>query len=130
MKALTPLQLRWVRALLAFALASAGAAEAQLFREAPRGEAVERHLPAEIKPDQWVLDPVRVNTDIGDRFEERAVEAEELETVKLTNLVPPIRFASGVAYGTPYSQHADTRAVLSIFLDVEDNAKRACPPAV
>jgi hypothetical protein len=38
--------------------------------------------------------------------------------------------AEGVAYSTPYSQHADARAFLGIFLDVEDNTIRACPPAV
>jgi hypothetical protein len=35
-----------------------------------------------------------------------------------------------VAYSTPYSQHADARAFLGIFLYVEDNTIRACPPAV
>src|SRR5215831_12343256 len=36
----------------------------------------------------------------------------------------------GVAYSTPYSQHADARAFLGLLLDVEDNPIGACPPAV
>ncbi len=36
----------------------------------------------------------------------------------------------GVAYSTPYSQYADARTFLGVFLDVEDNTIRACPPAV
>mgnify|MGYP003575921329 CR=1 FL=1 len=88
---------RLARALIAAAFANAYAADAQLFREPSRGEAVERHLPGEIDPKQWVLDPTLVNTQAGDRFEARYVAAEELETVKLTNLVPPIRFEVGVA---------------------------------
>ena len=38
--------------------------------------------------------------------------------------------AEGVAYSAPYPQHTDTRAFLGVFLDVEDNTIRACPPAV
>ena len=79
------------------AAAFAGAAHAQLLREPPRGEAVERHLPGEIEPTQWVLDPAAVNAQAGDRIELREVAAERLETVKLVDLVPPIRFESGVA---------------------------------
>jgi len=54
MKPLTPLQRRLARGLLALplALGVACAAQAQLFRESSRGEAVERHLPGEIKPAQ------------------------------------------------------------------------------
>ena len=73
------------------AAAFAGAAHAQLLREPPRGEAVERHLPGEIEPTQWVLDPAAVNAQAGDRIELREVAAERLETVKLVDLVPPIR---------------------------------------
>jgi flagellar motor protein MotB len=78
------------------ALISAGA-HAQLLGEAPRGEAVERHLPGDQTPTPWVHDRELIGTQMGDRFEVREVAAEELETVKLTNVVPPIRFESGVA---------------------------------
>src|SRR5262245_61998120 len=87
---------RMTFALLAALLASA-AANAQLLREPSRGQAVERQLPGDRTFTQWVLDPNVVNTSGGDRMEVREVAAEKLETVKLTNLVPPIRFAVGVA---------------------------------
>jgi flagellar motor protein MotB len=72
-------------------------ADAQLLGEPPRGEAVERHLPGDQTLTPWVHDPSLIGTEASDRFETREVAAEELETVKLTNVVPPIRFASGVA---------------------------------
>jgi outer membrane protein OmpA-like peptidoglycan-associated protein len=69
--------------------------------EAKPGEQVERHL----SPDQtfqlWSQDPNRIDGDRGDRIEVRQVAHEELETVKLKNVVPPIRFASGVAQIPP-----------------------------
>jgi flagellar motor protein MotB len=83
-------------ALLAAVLASP-AADAQLLRDPSRGEAVERHLPGDRTFTQWVHDPNAVNTMAGDRLEQREVAAEGLTTVKLTNLVPPIRFEVGVA---------------------------------
>ena len=52
----------------------------------------------------------------GDRFEVREVAAEELETVKLTNLVPPIRFESGVAE-IPDSTVAELREILEGMRD-------------
>jgi flagellar motor protein MotB len=97
-------------ALLVTLLASAGA-NAQLLREPPRGEAVERHLPGERTLTQWVYDPNVVNTAAGDRIEVREVAAEQLETVKLTNLVPPIRFDSGVAE-IPDATVAELRDIL------------------
>ena len=87
---------RMTCALLAALLASA-TANAQLLREPPRGQAVERQLPGDRTFTQWALDPNAVNTTGGDRMEVREVAAEELETVKLTNVVPPIHFAVGVA---------------------------------
>ncbi|HXS80950.1 MAG TPA: OmpA family protein, partial [Gammaproteobacteria bacterium] len=87
---------RMTYVLLAAMVASTGI-DAQLLREPSRGEAVERHLPGDRTFTQWVLDPNLVNTSGGDRFEAREVAAEELETVKLTNLVPPIKFEVGVA---------------------------------
>src|SRR5688572_33120791 len=86
-------------------------AAAQLLGEPPRGEATERHIPGEIKPTQWAHDPNLLGTQAGDRFETREVAAEELETVKLTNLVPPIHFAVGVAE-IPDSTVAELREIL------------------
>ena len=90
------------RMLLLLLLAGAGPAAAQSWPaleigEPRRAEAVERHLPGDLDFSQWALNPELLDTEAGDRFETRAVIAEELETVKLTNLVPPIRFESGVA---------------------------------
>jgi len=60
------------------------------------GEAVERHLPDE--PFQnWVQDPERIASEEGDTLETRETLKDALETVKLSNLVPPVRFESGVA---------------------------------
>jgi len=65
--------------------------------EAPMGQAVERHLPDDVTFTQWVQDPERIASDEGDRLATREVVAEELETIKLSNLVAPIHFESGVA---------------------------------
>jgi flagellar motor protein MotB len=65
--------------------------------EKPLGEPVERHL-SDYQPfRQWVHDPALFEKEAGDRLETRQVAGEELETVKLTGLVAPIRFESGVA---------------------------------
>jgi flagellar motor protein MotB len=64
--------------------------------EPVRGEAVERQLPGDLDFIQWVQDPSS-NTQAGDRLETREVIFEEIETVKLANLVPAVRFDSGVA---------------------------------
>jgi flagellar motor protein MotB len=61
------------------------------------GEAVERHLTDDEPFMQWVQDPDRVDTELGDTLETRETLIDELETVKLSNLVAPIRFESGVA---------------------------------
>jgi flagellar motor protein MotB len=97
--------------LLLGAALTALCAEAQLLRETPRGEAVERHLPGDQTFMQWVHDPELVGSQAGDRFEAREVATEALETVKLTGLVPPIRFESGVAE-IPDSTVADLRRIL------------------
>jgi flagellar motor protein MotB len=45
----------------------------------------------------WVQDPDRVDSEEGDTLEMRETIADALETIKLSNLVPPIRFESGIA---------------------------------
>jgi len=75
-------------------LGTAGAADVE---EAPIGEAAERHLSLDGPVTQWVQDPDRVATDIGDTLELRETLTDTLETIKLGNLVEPIRFESGVA---------------------------------
>jgi uncharacterized repeat protein (TIGR01451 family) len=79
--------------------------------EAEPGEAVERHLPADGAFARWAQDPELLETESGDRLEQREVLAEKAETVKLTNVVPPIPFESGVA-GIPASYIERLRQVL------------------
>jgi outer membrane protein OmpA-like peptidoglycan-associated protein len=73
------------------------AALAQIPDEPSLGEGVERHLSSDEPVNQWVHDPAVYASEAGDRFEVREVVGEALETVKLTNVIPPIRFESGVA---------------------------------
>ncbi len=61
------------------------------------GEQVERHLSDDEGFREWSQDPNQLDSERGDRLEVRQVTGEELETVKLKNVVPPIRFESGVA---------------------------------
>jgi flagellar motor protein MotB len=74
--------------------AHAGAAQVD---ETEPGEPVERHLSGDQTIRLWSQDPNRIDREKGDRIEVRLVVDEELETVKLKNVVPPIRFESGVA---------------------------------
>ena len=83
--------------LLLFAALTVMRAHATQVEEAPIGEAVERHLSLDSPFQQWVQDPDRIATEEGDTLETRETLADELETIKLSNLVPPIRFESGVA---------------------------------
>ena len=70
---------------------------AQQVDEVLPGEAVERHLPMDAPATQWAIDPEVIDSVAGDRIETREILAEEIETIKLTGLVPPVRFESGVA---------------------------------
>ena len=70
---------------------------AQDVDEAPLGEAVERHLSLDEPIMQWVQDPERVDHEASDTIELREGLANGLETIKLTGLVPPIYFETGVA---------------------------------
>ncbi len=65
--------------------------------EMPMGEAVERHLSDDVPPTRWVQDPDELDAEQGDRIETRETLEDALETVKLSGLVPPIQFESGIA---------------------------------
>lgn len=80
------------------------------------GEAVERHLDVEVGVTQWVQDPDRVAEEKGDKLETRETVADALETIKLTNLVPPVKFESGVA-DIPASTVASLRTILERMED-------------
>ncbi|MFU8816482.1 MAG: OmpA family protein [Pseudomonadales bacterium] len=66
-------------------------------KQAPLGEAVERHLSPDEPVSHWVHDADVYAEQAGDRLETREVAAEQVETVKLTDILPPIRFESGEA---------------------------------
>jgi len=82
--------------MLCAALASMPASATNV-EEAPIGEAVERHLSIDEPFMPWVQDPERVDEEQGDTIETRETVSDGLETIKLSNLVPPIHFESGIA---------------------------------
>ncbi|NIW23520.1 MAG: OmpA family protein [Gammaproteobacteria bacterium] len=104
------------RYLLASMIFASASAQSQILIEPPLGEAVERHLSGDEPITEWVHDPAYLDTEQGDAIETREVEAEELETIKLANLVPPIRFESGVA-AIPDSTVVELRAILERMRD-------------
>jgi len=65
------------------------------------GEPVERHMSGDQTFQRWSQDPDLLDSERGDRLEVRQVVGEDVETVKLKNVVPPIRFESGVAQIPP-----------------------------
>jgi flagellar motor protein MotB len=83
--------------ILGLGLATVFAVGAAEVDEAPMGKVVERHLSLDEPFMQWVQDPERVDTELSDTIETRDALADGLETIKLTGLVPPVYFESGVA---------------------------------
>jgi flagellar motor protein MotB len=83
--------------LLACLMLVAASARAQTVGESSLGSAVERQLPMEQPYAPWARDPEQIKTEAGDRLEKQQVLTESFETVKLKNIIPPIRFESGVA---------------------------------
>ena len=88
---------RHSRSLLACLILALSSAQGAGVDEVPVGEVVERHLADDDGFTRWVQDPDRIDTDMGDALETRETISDALETVKLSNLVPPIGFESGVA---------------------------------
>jgi flagellar motor protein MotB len=82
--------------LLSAALLTLGA-QAQDVVETSRGESTEKQLSSDEPLRSWAHDPNLLQKESGDRVEMRPVHAERMATVKLTDVVPPIRFDSGVA---------------------------------
>ncbi|ALC15225.1 flagellar motor protein MotB [Desulfuromonas soudanensis] len=84
-------------------IVSAGAgvlarAEAAETREtAVSGETTEMHLPSDQSFSPWLLDASIFEEDQGDRSEMRQVVEEDVKTIKLSGVVPPIRFRQGEA---------------------------------
>ncbi|HVF15394.1 MAG TPA: OmpA family protein, partial [Steroidobacteraceae bacterium] len=73
------------------------AANSQSTQESSLGESVERHLSKDEAISQWTHDAARLNREAGDMIVATQVTKDEIETVKLQNVIPPIRFESGVA---------------------------------
>ena len=88
-----------------------GVTFAQVLDRRPLGETVERHLTGDDPLQPWTVDLEYLEAQRGDEIAMLEVETEELETVKLTDVVPPIQFASGVAQ-IPDSTVAEIRTVL------------------
>jgi len=61
------------------------------------GQTTETHLPKDQAFTPWLLDPSVFAQDQGDRTEKRRVAEKQVKTVKLADLVPPIRFRTGQA---------------------------------
>jgi flagellar motor protein MotB len=81
--------------LLAFVATAASGSDS--VDTAKPGEQVERHLSGDQPFARWSQDPALLDSERGDRLEVKKVAGEKTETVKLKNVVPPIRFESGVA---------------------------------
>ena len=84
--------------------------------ESSRGETVEKHLTGDEPLRPWAHDPDLLQKQAGDRIEVRPVHAEQLATVKLTDVAPPIRFESGLA-DIPQSYIESLRKVLDDLRD-------------
>jgi flagellar motor protein MotB len=87
--------------LLVLACFAPALARGDAVEESAPGEPTERQLSGDQTFTLWSQDPALHESERGDRVELRPVAGEKLETVKLRNVVPPIRFESGVAQIPP-----------------------------
>ena len=78
-------------------------------------DGVEMHMPAEQPLTPWIHDPAIFAKDEGDRTEMREVLEQDVKTIKLDNLVPPIHFGLGEA--------VITENYLKILRDVLDRMR-------
>ncbi|MCG8391988.1 MAG: OmpA family protein [Pseudomonadales bacterium] len=69
----------------------------ELRESEPLGKNTEKQLPLYRDYSQWVQDASVYEQNLGDRIETELVQEQELHTIKLTDVVPPIRYESGVA---------------------------------
>ena len=86
--------------ILSLCLVTAGGIETALCGEPGArgshvGEATEMHFPTDQPLAPWTHDPSIFETDEGDTTEIREVVKQEVTTIKLNNLVPPIHFGLG-----------------------------------
>jgi flagellar motor protein MotB len=83
--------------MLVCALLACTTGHAQSVSQSRIGGDVERQLPADQPFGKWVRDLNQIETDDGDRLEKQMVARDGFETVKLKNVIPAVRFDSGVA---------------------------------
>jgi flagellar motor protein MotB len=84
-------------AILCLCVFTVAGAEAASGVETGVGEAAEMHLPADQSFTPWIHDQAIFEKDEGDRTEIREVVEQDVKTIKLDNLVPPIHFGLGEA---------------------------------
>ncbi|QKT04625.1 OmpA family protein [Ectothiorhodospiraceae bacterium 2226] len=77
--------------------AESSAARWGMVEPAPLGEVTERQVDPDERSTPWLQDPALYEDSYGDRIENQQVLERAVETRKLQNVVPPIRFASGQA---------------------------------
>ena len=83
---------------------------------ATSGDTTEMHLTKDQPFTPWLLDPSIFGEDQGDRTERRLVAEKDVKTIKVTNVVAPIHFASGEA-DIPEEYVAILRGVLDKMRD-------------
>ena len=88
----SPARIKRVTLALFVGLLAIGFAAAATIETDEPGEPVERHLSDDQTFQLWSQDPSHYDSERGDRLEVRQVVSEDLDTVKLKNVVPPIRF--------------------------------------
>ncbi len=80
-----------------FARAETGDTGAGTRESATCGDTTEMHLSQDGDFRPWLLDPAIFKEDQGDRTEMRQVVEKVAKTIKLANVIPPIRFRQGEA---------------------------------
>ena len=89
---------------------------ADIRETAPLGETVEKQLAPDVPLKLWSQDDSIYEKNRGDRIETQQVLEKEVKTVKLQNVVPPIRYASG-DYEIPESYVGLLRDILDRMKD-------------
>jgi outer membrane protein OmpA-like peptidoglycan-associated protein len=104
-------------ASLALAGTEAGSEKPAGVREtAPLGETVEKQFDPDAPVKLWSQDASIYEKNRGDRIETQQVLEKEVKTIKLHNVVPPIRYATG-DYEIPESYVGQLREILGRMKD-------------
>lgn len=98
------------------ALAETGGKPAGVRESTPLGETVEKQFDPDAPLMLWSQDDSIYRQNRGDRIEKREVTEKVVKTVKLQNVLPPIRYASG-DYDIPESYVGKLRDILDGMKD-------------